>query len=121
MKLSRFCFVLAAASAISAATFVAAGTYPNQRCVQTPGQVCQGQCGCQVPNTPSDLCGGNTPAPGNTWISYYYCNNSSMTTCTDDGWDNGCQGTVYNCSCWTCDGSSGGCMCPGSSTCTPDR
>lgn len=117
MRLPQLCFIVAAVSAVSAVTHVAATNYPNSTCFGTPVPPCSGQCGCPIPNTPGDVCQGNVPAPGQLAITYYYCTSGQMT-CTDDGFSYGCQGHVWNCECWTCNSEGGGCQCDPSSVCT---
>lgn len=100
MKISHVFFIVAAVSALFAASFsLAQVTYQNQWCFSTPVPVCQNQCGCPIPNTGSDFCLNGVPLIGQNEVAYYYCTSASPGfTCTALDPTRHCGTIVLNCS-----------------------
>lgn len=122
MRAAQFCFVLAGASAISAAGLALAQTYQDSYCFGSPMSPCFTQCGCPITGEPNDFCSGDAPPKGQISITYYSCAAGLGTTCTAPGTahpciDPGAGSIVVNCSCWTCGGSGGGRDCPAQPAC----
>lgn len=116
MRIARACFILAGISGVSAAGVVLAQTtYQNQYCFPTPVPWNSVFCGCPVANIANDLCASDVPVPGETTRTYYSCIDQAQMTCTAP--HKFCGGKVWQCSCYTCEGSyNNGCT---SQACNP--
>jgi hypothetical protein len=80
---------------LACADLLGAAIYLDQYCFQTPGVPWPSQCGCPIPNTPSDICSAVIPPNGGSFtVSIYYCTAWTGLSCQTGA--KSC-GKVWNC------------------------